>query len=190
MMTRCNVGIHSLAAGAVPVGRIPNFAWASFAMVDQKSMVNLLRGGNNDLACLIIFGGVNDWLYQGNDSVLSYQNAIMEMGYYAKQIGIPKVVVVSPLRVITKDANLPDPENDPNRQYQLSEFRAGASWAVSCLDGFNVDATYIDGLSLMPDNPACYEQEGIHPSNYGREIWVNNLVTQLQGLGIFPQDYA
>jgi hypothetical protein len=190
MMDRVDVNAVNFAAGGMPLGRLNVAPGQPIAMCDQKVGLNYLNGFAGDIDCLIVFGGVNDWMYGTANVLQSVFFGAVELGYYAHQIGIPNIVFVSPL--IVRGDNYPtlDPENDPNNVEQLSDIRSGIEIAVAGLANEGINAVYIHGPDLMPNDAENYQLDGLHPSATGRGVWLNNLIDQLQTLSIFPADYV
>jgi hypothetical protein len=180
IMDRVDVKVIPMAAGGMPLGRVDGAAHLPIAMCDQKTAINYLCGIYGDVDCLIIFGGANDWLHSTSATVLN--NVLVgacEIGYFAHQLEIPQIVFVSP--IIARFS----PEDE-----LLQSIRDKIDDAVSFLLSFGVPCHYINGVNLLPNTAENYEQDGLHPTDLGTQVMVDNLIDELQTLGIFPADYT
>jgi lysophospholipase L1-like esterase len=179
-MDRVDVKVIPMAAGGMPLGRVDGAAHLPIAMCDQKTALNYLCGIYGNADCLIIFGGANDWLY-GSPTDLKNNVTIgaVEVGYFAHQISIPKIIFVSP--IIARFAATDE---------LLQSVRDGILDAVNFLTLNGVDCYYINGVNLLPNVAENYVQDGLHPTDLGTQIMVDNLIDELQTLGIFPADYV
>jgi hypothetical protein len=182
IMDDVNVTVHNLAAGGMPLGRLGDFAFVPIAMCDQKSIINYLTGIEAKVECLIVFGGANDWIHGTTNVIANYTMGIYEIATFARQIGIPNVVVVSPLGVLSGELNA-------NNGIDIADLRAAADATVTGLNTMYGGVFYVDGLSLMPVISENYEADELHPSDTGRAVWVANLISNLQTQGIFPASY-
>lgn len=97
MMDRVNVNVHNLSMTDAPTGRYSGYAFVSISMCDQDNALRMLRAPSNQVQLAVIFGGLSDWR-NGSGSVLSnYKDGLYELGYFAFLLGIPNIVIVSPI---------------------------------------------------------------------------------------------
>jgi hypothetical protein len=185
IMDTVDVCVCNMSSEGVPVGRLSQAAHIPIAMCDQKTALNYMAGFYGTLECLIVFGGANDWIWGEENVANNYFAGLTEIGLFASQVGIENIVFVSPLGVLSGELN-------ENNGVYLSDLRTKCEDAVNALTSlFGISGVhYIDGLSLMPVIAANYELDELHPNDTGRAIWVNNLIDELQTLGIFPADYV